>query len=77
MTELFPNISAEARKQAELAWVLACTCKNPVDAAKMLDAYTNYECSRSKEEGLREFLNFYFNLKMEELKKDEDSTDIG
>lgn len=77
MTELFPNISEEARRNAELAWVLASHCKTPADSAKMLDAYTNYECARSSEEGLHDFLKFYFNLKMEELLKDENSNTIG
>ncbi len=77
MTELFPEISKEARKNAELAWTIASHCKNSIDAAKMLDAYTNFEAIRSKEENIREFLNFYFNLKLEELKKNEDLTDIG
>lgn len=75
MTELFPNISSEARKQAELAWIIAQSCKNPIDAANMLDNFTNYYSSISKEEGIQEFLQFYFNLKMEELKNENNSSE--
>lgn len=74
MTELFPNIPEKTRKQAELAWALACTCKTPVDAANMLDSFTNYWCAISDEEDTREFLNFFFNLKLEELKGNEDDS---
>ena len=77
MTELFPNISEKTRKQAELAWIIARGCENPIDAAKMLDAFTNYYCSISTEESVREFLNFYFNMKMEELKDNENDSNIG
>ena len=73
MTELFPNISQEARKQADLAWTIAWNQNTPTQAAKMLDAFTNYYSSVSKEEGIQEFLQFYFNLKMEELKNEDNS----
>ena len=75
MTELFPNISQETRKQAELAWSIAKTCKNPMDAAEMLNSFTNYYSLVSKEEGIKEFLQFYFNLKMEELKNENNSSE--
>lgn len=75
MTELFPNISKEARNQAELAWDLAQHCKTPIASAEMLDAFTNYYSLVSKEEGIREFLQFYFHLKMEELKNENDSSE--
>ena len=75
MTELFPNISNESRKEAELAWSIARLTKTPIDMAKMLDAFTNYYSSISKEEGIQEFLQFYFNLKMEELKNENNSSE--
>lgn len=77
MTELFSDISEKARKDAELAWAIAKHIKDAQMAGEMLNAYTNYACSQSPKENLREFLNFFFNLKLEELKKDEDSTNIG
>ena len=77
MIEIFPDISDEAREQAELAWIIASRCKTPVAAAKMLDAFTNYYCTLSNEENIREFLNFFFNMKLEELKANEDDTNIG
>lgn len=77
MTEVFANISEDARKQAELAWTVAYTCKTPTDTANMLNAFTNYYCSISDEEGIRDFLNFFFNMKMEELKVNENTIDLG
>lgn len=78
MTELYPNISEEARKQAELAWVIASKCKTITDSVNMLDAFTNYYCSLHKDEQdeIRDFLNFYFNLKMAEA-SNENTSNIG
>jgi len=74
MTELFPNISEDARKEAELAWIIARACKTPLDTAKMLDSFTNYYSLVNKEEGIREFLQFFFNVKMEELLNEDNSS---
>ena len=78
MTELYPNISKETREQAKLAWVIASKCKIVTDAMKMLDAFTNFYCSlhKEEEEEIRNFLNFYFNLKMTEA-ANENNSDIG
>ncbi len=68
MIELYPNISKETRDQAELAWTIAYYCKTAGAAAAMLDAFTNYYCSlhKEQEEEIRDFLHFYFNLKLSE-----------
>ena len=76
MIELFPNISDDARQQAELAWTLACKCDSPAAAANMLDSFTNFYCSLSDEPEIREFLNFYFTFKLEEA-KNADTSSIG
>lgn len=66
MVELFPNISDETRKYAKFAYELALQCTTPIEAAELLDKLTNDYCSISNEENVKEFLQFYFNLKMEE-----------
>ena len=65
MTELFPNISEKARKDAETAFTLARLSNDPVNAAKILNGFIEYYSKVSQEENIREFLNFYFNLRME------------
>lgn len=60
MTELFPNISAQLRESAEIAWRLASSLP-PVQATKFLEAYTAY--NHTEEE--QDYLRFYFNIEME------------
>lgn len=67
MIELFPHISEGTRQQAETAWTIAQACNSPIEAVNFLNNFTNYYCVVSQEEDIREFLNFFFNLKMEEL----------
>lgn len=63
MTELFKNITLEFRKQAETVFNIAISQKNLINAAKVLD---NFIKTITEEEKI-EFLNFYFNLRMEEI----------
>ena len=63
MTELFKNITLEFRKQAETVFNIAMSQKNLINAAKVLD---NFIKTITEEEKI-EFLNFYFNLYMEEI----------
>ncbi len=63
MTELFKNITLEFRKQAETVFNIAMSQKNLINAAKVLD---NFIKTITEEEKI-EFLNFYFNLRMEEI----------
>lgn len=60
MIELFPNISAQLREAAEIAWRLASSLP-PVSATKFLEAYTAY--NHTEEE--QDYLRFYFNIEME------------
>lgn len=63
MTELFKNITSEFRKQAETVFNIAISQKNLINAAKVLD---NFIKTITDEEKIK-FLNFYFNLRMEEI----------
>ena len=63
MTELFKNITLEFRKQAETVFNIAISQKNLINAAKVLD---NFIKTITEEEKI-EFLNFYFDLRMEEI----------
>lgn len=67
MTELYPNISEEFRKVAETAWNVALAQKTPNDAANFLNNVTNYYGNLNEEEA--EFLQFYFNTRMEMMKE--------
>ena len=68
MQEIFKNISDETREIADIAWRLAISQKNPVQAADFLNNVTNYYSERFTEEEI-EFLQFYFNMKMEMMKE--------
>lgn len=63
MTELYPNISDETRRLTSAAFDLALAQKNAVRGTKVLENYL--QTLKSEEE--KEFANFYFNLKMEQL----------
>lgn len=68
MQEIFENISDETKELADVAWRLAMSQRNPIDAAKFLDSVTNYYDKIMTEEEI-EFLRFYFHMKMEALKE--------
>ena len=68
MQEIFENISDQTRQLAETAWTIAMAQDNPIKAANFLNTVTNYYDQRMNEED-REFLRFYFNMKMEMMKE--------
>jgi hypothetical protein len=68
MTELFTNVSKVAKDIAELSWKLASVQKNPLNAANFLDNVTNYYSNLLTEDEI-EYLRFYFNMKLEMMKK--------
>lgn len=68
MTELYPNISEELRSAAEMAWNVATLKEDPIDAANFLNNVTNYYANTLTDEEI-EFLQFYFNLRMEMMKQ--------
>ena len=69
MTELFPNVRDEVKEVADMAWRLALSQRNPVEAADFLTNTTNYYKHIYTEEEI-EFLQFYFNMKMEMMKNE-------
>ena len=68
MIEIYENVSKVVRDLADTAWSLAMAQKNPVDAANFLNNVTNYYSNILTEEEV-EFLQFYFNMKMEMMKE--------
>ena len=69
MTEIYQDIPDHLKDMAEIAFHLS-TQMNPDAAASFLDNFTQY-CANtsSSSEEIQNFLHFYFNLKLEELKK--------
>lgn len=63
MTELFPNISDNLRKCAEIVADLAFRQDSPAKAVKLMNQFTN-ACFSEEE---RNFCEFYFNMRMEQM----------
>lgn len=76
MTEIFETISRDARDAAESAFNLAILLKTPANSADFLHNFTEYYIAVHPEPNIREFLQFYFNMRMEDL-KNEDSSTVG
>lgn len=68
MTELFTNVSFDARLIAEMTWDIANVLKNPVEAAEFLSSVTEFYSNKLTEEEV-DFLRFYFNMKLEMMKE--------
>ena len=68
MQEIFENVSERTKEIAEIAWRLAVSQSNPIDAANFLNDVTNYYDKILTEEEVN-FLRFYFNMKMELMKE--------
>ena len=68
MTELFTNIRQEVKNIAEGAWIIAINQFSPADAADILNNVVEYYRKTWTEEEI-EFLQFYFNMKMEAMKE--------
>lgn len=64
MIELFTNISEQKRKQAELLFNLAIQQKNIIKISELLHEFTQNILDDEE----RDFFNFYFNMRMEQLK---------
>ena len=74
MTEIFQNIREEVKQTADTAWQLALAQRNPVTAANFLyEVLKYYENIYTDEE--MDFLQFYFNMKMEMIKNDNASSE--
>ena len=68
MQEIFENVSDTTKELAETAWKLALSQKDPMRAAKFLNNVIGYYQHVLSEEEI-EFLQFYFNMKMEMMKE--------
>lgn len=68
MTELFTNVSFDARLIAEMTWDIAATIKNPTEAAEFLSSVTEFYSNKLTEEEV-DFLRFYFSMKLEMMKE--------
>ena len=68
MKEIFNNISQKAKEQVRF-WVnVALTKENPMDAAKVISNFS--KTLKTEEE--QNFLDFYFNMRLLQLKEDEE-----
>ena len=63
MTEIFKNIPEEVKKQARFWADMALLQPNFLDGAKMMSEYVN-SCKNEEE---REFVDFYFKMRMEKI----------
>ena len=65
MTEIFSNISKEQKEKAEFIFNIASK-KDLISTLITLNDYTN-SCPTEEE---REFVEFYFNMRLEQLKNE-------
>lgn len=77
MTEIFKDISRDARDAAESAFNLAMMLHNPAESANFLHNFTEYYVAAHPEPEIQEFLNFYFNMRLEALSNNEDTSTVG
>lgn len=68
MIEIFTNVHSSTKELAATIWDLAMKMPNAIEAANFLNDSTNYYKPRLTEEEVN-FLQVYFNTKMEELSK--------
>lgn len=68
MQEIFKGVRDEVKETASSAWRLATMQSDPIKAAEFLDNVTRYYSNSFSEEEI-EFLQFYFNMKMEMMKE--------
>ena len=68
MTEIFKDISDEIKQLAEGAWAITLAQESPIKAAEFLNNVTNYYTNILTEREM-EFLQFYFQMKMEMMKE--------
>lgn len=63
MIEIFENVPERAKKQAEFIFDMAIRHSSLPTIVKILNDYTN-TCIDEEE---RDFVNFYFNMRMEQM----------
>lgn len=69
MNELYADISKDVKEIGELAWQVALAQDSPAQAATFLDSVINYYRYFYTTDEI-EFLQFYFKMKMMEMKKE-------
>lgn len=67
MIEIYPNISKTVKDIAETAWNITLAQRDPMQAADFLNNVTEYYRNVLSDEEI-EFLQFYFQMKMEMMK---------
>lgn len=68
MTEIFTSVRDEVKNMAETCWNICLAQNNPDEAAKFLHLVTEFYRNYYTEEEI-EFLQFYFNMKLEMMKE--------
>lgn len=71
MEEIFTNISEGTRQGAKLVFDGALKIGNPLKTLEMLNEYTK-SCLTDEE---RDFIRFYFNLRMEQMLNDSNNVE--
>lgn len=66
MIELFSDISPRLKENAEFIFDMALRQKNLYETAKILQNFTQL----IEDDNEREFVEFYFNMRMEQIKND-------
>lgn len=66
MTEIFTNINQNTKELAEVLWMIAQAQPTPIAALNYINSNLNY-CRNFLSNEEMDFLEFYFNMKMEEL----------
>ena len=66
MTEIFYNISKKQKDNAEFIFNLALQEKDILSTLNLLNTYTNF-CPTEEEQ---KFIEFYFNMRLEQLKNE-------
>ena len=69
MEELLPQISESIRERTKFVFDMALLQRTPWEMIKVLNEYTQ-TCIDPEE---KEFTQFYFNMRMEQLKNDSNS----
>lgn len=67
MEEIFKNISEQFKTDADFIFNMAINAKTPIEGVKLLNNYTNSFINEEK----RDFLYFYFNMRLEALKNED------
>ena len=68
MVEIFANISNTKKEEMQKIADMALLLSNPVSIANILANYTKACCNEEEQE----FADFYFNMRLEELKENND-----